>query len=106
MERSSPKIRCHFSTPTLCWVRGMAWTISFSRAMRWGGRAIVMLMESTIHPSMVWQVDQDQSTALRLFRLGHIVRQPFEVVQGFVDAWGQGDPFSFDVAKGLLHLTE
>ena len=38
--------------------------------------------------------------------LSHIVRQPFEVVQGFVHPWGQGDPFSFDVAKGLLHLTE
>ena len=38
--------------------------------------------------------------------LGHILRQPLKVVQGVVDAWGQGDPFSFDVAKGLLHLTE
>ena len=53
MERISPKIRCHLSTPTLYWVRGMAWTISFSRAKQWGGREIVMLMESTIHPSMV-----------------------------------------------------
>ena len=38
--------------------------------------------------------------------LGHIVRQPFEVVQGFMDAWEHGDPFPFDVAKGILHLTE
>ena len=38
--------------------------------------------------------------------LGHIVRHPFQVVQGFVDAWGKVDPFAFDVAKGLLHLTE
>ena len=38
--------------------------------------------------------------------LGYIVCKPFEVVQGFVYACGQGDPFSFDVAKGLLHLAE
>ena len=38
--------------------------------------------------------------------LGHILRQPLEVVQGVVDAWGQGAPFAFDVSKGLLHLTE
>ena len=38
--------------------------------------------------------------------LGHIVRQPFEVVQGFVHACAQGDPFAFDMAKGLLHLAE
>ena len=69
MDRSSPKIRCHLSTPTLCWVRGMEWTIYFSRATRWGGRAIVMLMESTIHPSMVWQVDQEQSPAPSFFRM-------------------------------------
>ena len=74
MERSSPKIRCHLSTPTLRWVRGMAWTISFSRATRWGGRAIVMLMESTIHPSMLWQVDQEQSPASRFFKLRTYLR--------------------------------
>ena len=38
--------------------------------------------------------------------LGLILRHPLEVVQGVMDAWGQGDPFAFDVAKGLLHLTE
>ena len=38
--------------------------------------------------------------------LGHILRQPLKVVQGVVDAWGKGDPFAFDVEKGLLHLTE
>ena len=38
--------------------------------------------------------------------LGHIFRQPFEVVQGFVNACGQVDPFAFDVAKGLLYLAE
>ena len=38
--------------------------------------------------------------------LGHIVRQPFEVVQDIVDACGQGYPFAFDVAKGLLHLPK
>ena len=32
MDRISPRILCNLSTPTLCWVRGMAWTISFSRA--------------------------------------------------------------------------
>ena len=69
MERSSPKIRCHLSTLTLCWVQGKEWTISVRCAMRWGGRAIVMLMESTIHPSMVWQVNQEQSPASSYFRL-------------------------------------
>ena len=38
--------------------------------------------------------------------LGHILRQPLKIVQGVVDAWEQGDPLAFDVAKGLLHLTE
>ena len=37
---------------------------------------------------------------------GYILRQPLEVVQGVVDAWVQGDTFAFDVAKGLLYLTE
>ena len=36
----------------------------------------------------------------------HILRQPLKIVQGVVDVWGQDDPFAFDVAKGLLHLTE
>ena len=38
--------------------------------------------------------------------LGHILCQPLKIIQGVVDAWGQGDPFAFDMAKGLLHLTE
>ena len=38
--------------------------------------------------------------------LGQILRQPLKVVQVVVDAWGQSDPFAFDVAKGLLYLTE
>ena len=38
--------------------------------------------------------------------LGHILRQPLKIVQGVVDAWGQGEPFFFDVSKGLLNLTE
>ena len=38
--------------------------------------------------------------------LGHILRQPFKIIQGVVDSWGQGDPLAFDVAEGLLHLTE
>ena len=38
--------------------------------------------------------------------IGHVFSQPFEVFQGFMDACGQGDPFTFDVAKGFLHLTK
>ena len=53
IKRIFPRTRCHLSTPTLCWVLGIEATISFSRAMRWGGRAIFMLTESTIHLSMV-----------------------------------------------------
>ena len=33
----------------------------------------------------------------------HIFCQPFEVLQGFMDACGQGDTFAFDVANGFLH---
>ena len=38
--------------------------------------------------------------------LCHVLSQPFEIFQGFMDACGQCDPFAFDVAKGLLYLTE
>ena len=54
--------------------RGIAETISFSRATRWGGRAIVMLTESKIHPSRVWQVDQEQSPASSFFKLSPSLR--------------------------------
>ena len=63
IERSLQRARCHLSMPTLCWVRGMDETISLSRAMQWGRRVIVMLTESTIHPSTVWYVDHEQSPA-------------------------------------------
>ena len=36
----------------------------------------------------------------------HVFRQPFEVFQGFMDACGKCDPFSFDTSKGFLHLAE
>ena len=67
IKRSSPRTRCHLSMPTLCWVRGMEETISFSRATRWGGRVIIMLAESIFQPSMVWHVDHDQSPASIFF---------------------------------------
>ena len=67
IERISPRTRCHLSTPILRWERGMADTISSSRATRWGGRVIVMLMESTIHPSRVWHVEHEQSLASSFF---------------------------------------
>ena len=38
--------------------------------------------------------------------LGHILCHLFEVLQGVVGAWGMGDPFAFNVAKGLLRLTK
>ena len=38
--------------------------------------------------------------------VGHVFSQQFEVFQGFMDACGQGDPFAFEVAKGLLHLAK
>ena len=69
MDRSSPRVLRHLYTPTRRWVRGIAWTIYFSRATRCGWRAIVMLTESTIHQSMVWQLDQEQSPASRFFKL-------------------------------------
>ena len=74
MDLSSPRVLCHLSTPTRRWVRGIAWKISFSRVTRWGGRAIVMLTESTIHPSMVWQFDQEQSLASIFFKLSTSLR--------------------------------
>ena len=70
IERSSPKTRCHLSTPTMCWVQGMDVMIFLSRATRWGGRVIVMLTESTIHPSMVCYVDHDQYPASSFLRGG------------------------------------
>ena len=74
MDLSSPRVLCHLSTPTRRWVRGIAETIFFIRATRWGGRAIVMFTESTIHPSMVWQVDQEQSPASSFFKLSTSLR--------------------------------
>ena len=74
MDHSSPRVLCHLYTPTCRWVQGIAWTISFSRATQWGGRAIVMLTESKIHPSMVWQVDQEQSLASSFFKLSTSLR--------------------------------
>ena len=38
--------------------------------------------------------------------IGHVFSQPFEVFQGFMDACGKGEPFSFDVAKGFLNLAK
>ena len=38
--------------------------------------------------------------------MGHVFCQPFEVVQGFMDACGQGDPFAFDLAKGFPNLAK
>ena len=48
MDLSSPRALCHLSTPTHRWVRGIAETISFSRATRWGGRSIVMFTDSEL----------------------------------------------------------
>ena len=38
--------------------------------------------------------------------VGHVFSQPFEVFQGFMDAFGQSDPFAFYVEKGFLHLAK
>ena len=38
--------------------------------------------------------------------MGHVLRQLFEVFQGFMNACEQGDPCVFDVAKGFLNLAK
>ena len=63
IKDSFPRTQCHLSTPTLRWERYMEETISLSHTTRWGGRVIVIMIESKIHPNMVWHVKHEQSPA-------------------------------------------
>ena len=36
----------------------------------------------------------------------YILSKSVEVCQGFMDAFGQRNPFSFDMAKGFLYLAK
>ena len=93
IERSSLMTRCYLSTCTLCWVRGMEETISFSHATWWGRRVIVMLMESKIHPSMVWHVDHEQSLPSSFFientSLRYLVSCRSRVRNTLLSAWNR-----------------
>ena len=38
--------------------------------------------------------------------ISHVLSEPSEVCEGFMDAFGKRDPFALDVAKGFLYLAE
>ena len=61
MDRSSPRTVCHFFMLVRRCDLGMLSRISQRRSMRWGGKWIVMLIVSTIHPSTSLMVSQLQS---------------------------------------------
>ena len=63
-----------------------------------------------IYPEASWSLSRvgrsGTSSYILVGLLATSSAKQFEVVQGVVDAWGKGDPFAFNVAKGLLHLTK
>lgn len=67
MDRSSPRILCHFRMLILFWDRGMEDRISASLSTRCCGREIVWSTVLIIQPSTSFMVDHEQSPLRSFF---------------------------------------